>query len=194
MVRLRAVVHNEWMNALISWVLTGVVALAAVKSLLSDAVLWGGVALLIVLIAAMPALTTGEWTMMVPWPLLIVAATATISRTLGMYMEVAGYFAVAALALIVVIELDAFTPVKMTQRFAVAFAALLTLAIQGLWTIAQYYSDLWLGTQFLHSQRELQVDIVIVTAIGISMSVVFEWYVEKVEHVESHAHPIDNDF
>lgn len=78
----------------------------------------------------------------------------------------------------------------MTRRFAVAFAALMTLAVQGVWTIAQYYSDRWLGTAFLHSQRELQLDIVIVTAIGITMSVVFEWYFEKVEHVGSHTSPI----
>lgn len=39
MVRLRAVVHAEWLNALMGWVLTGVVALAAVESFLSDAVL-----------------------------------------------------------------------------------------------------------------------------------------------------------
>lgn len=192
MVRLRAVVHEERVNALIGWVLTGVVALAAVESVLTDAFLWSGIALLIVVITAVPALSTGEWTVMVPWPLVLVAATAMIVRTLGVYPEIAGYFVIVALALIVVIELDAFTPVEMTRRFAVAFAALMTLAVQGVWTIAQYYSDLWLGTAFLHSQRELQLDIVIVTAIGITMGVVFEWYFEKVEHVGSHTSPIDS--
>lgn len=190
MARLRAVVHDERMNALIGWMLTGIVVLTAVESLLTDAFLWAGVALLVVVAAAVPAVVTSEWTMMVPWPLLLVAAAAMIVRRLGISVEIAGYFAVVALALIVVIELDAFTPVEMTRRFAVAFAALMTLAVQGVWTIAQYYSDQWLGTAFLHSQRELQLDIVIVTAIGITMAVLFEWYFEKVEHVGSHASPI----
>ncbi len=192
MARLRAVVHDERMNALIGWMLTGIVVLTAMDSLLTDAFLWAGVALLVVVVAAVPAVVTSEWTMMVPWPLLLVAAAAMIVRRLGISVEIAGYFAVVALALIVVIELDAFTPVEMTRRFAVAFAALMTLAVQGVWTIAQYYSDQWLGTAFLHSQRELQLDIVVVTAIGITMAVLFEWYVEKVEHVGSHASPIDS--
>ena len=192
MVRLRVVVHDEWMNALIGWMLTGVVILTAVESFLTAAFLWGGVALLVVVVIAVPAVVTREWTVMVPWPLPLVAAAAMIVRRLGISVEIAGYFAVVALALIVVIELDAFTPIEMTRRFAVAFAALTTLAVQGVWTIAQYYSDLWLGTAFLHSQRELQLDIVVVTAIGITMGVVFEWYFEKVEHVGSHTSPIDS--
>ncbi|WP_336343646.1 hypothetical protein [Halalkalicoccus ordinarius] len=191
MVRLRAVVHDERMNALIGWMLTGIVALTAVESLLTGAFLWGGVALLVVVVIAVPTVVTGEWTVMVPWPLPLVAAAAMIVRALGIYGEIAGYFAIATLALIVVIELDAFTLVEMTRRFAVAFAALMTLAVQGIWTIAQYYSDLWLGTGFLHSQRELQLDIVIVTGIGIAMGVLFEWYFEKMEHVGSHTSPID---
>jgi hypothetical protein len=190
MARLRAVVHDERMNALIGWMLTGIVVLTAVESLLTDASLWAGVALPVAVAAAVPAVVTSQWSMMVPWPPLLVAAAAMIVRRFGIHVEIAGYFVVVALALIVVIELDAFTPVEMTRRFAVAFAALMTLAVQGVWTIAQYYSDLWLGTAFLHSQRELQLDIVVVTAIGITMAVVFEWYFEKVEHVGSHASPI----
>ncbi|MFC7008398.1 hypothetical protein [Halalkalicoccus salilacus] len=131
MARLRAVVHDERMNALIGWMLTGIVVLTAVESLLTDAFLWAGVALLVVVVAAVPAVVTSEWTMMVPWPLLLVAAVAMIVRRLGISVEIAGYFVVVALALIVVIELDAFTPVEMTRRFAVAFAALMTLAVQG---------------------------------------------------------------
>lgn len=192
MVRLRAVVHDERMNALIGWMLTGIVILTAMESFLTAAFLWGGVALLVVVVIVVPAVVTGEWTVMVPWPLPLIAAAAMIVRRLGISVEIAGYFAVVALALIVVIELDAFTPVEMTRRFAVAFAALTTLAVQGVWTIAQYYSDLWLGTAFLHSQRELQLDIVVVTAIGITMGVVFEWYFEKVEHVGSHTSPISS--
>lgn len=192
MVRLRTVVQDERINALIGWVLIGVMALTAVESFLTDAFLWSGFTLLLIVITAMPTVVTRDWTVMVPWPLPLVAAAAMIIRAFGISVEIAGYLAVATLALIAVIELDTFTPVEMTRRFAVGFAALTTLAIQGIWTIAQYYSDLWLGTGFLHSQRELQLDIVIVTVIGIAMSVIFEWYFEKVEHVGSHTYSIES--
>lgn len=189
MVQLQAVVHSDRINALIGWLVLSIVAFAAVESFLTGAFLWGGFTLFFIGVTMMPALSTGDWTVMVPWPLLVVAAVAMIGRVLGIYLEIAGYLAVVTLALIVAVELDAFTPVQMSRRFAVGFAALTTLAVQGIWTIAQYYSDIWLGTEFLHTQRELQLDIVIITAIGITMSVVFEWYFEQVEHVGSHKRP-----
>lgn len=182
-------VHSESVNAIIGWVLTGVVALAIVESVFTDAPLWGGFASLIVAVTVLPPWLSGDWTVMVPWPLLLVATAAVLVRAFDIYLEIAGYFAVATLALIAVIELDAFTPVEMSRRFAVAFAALSTLAIQGLWTIAQYASDLWFGTEFLRSQRELQLDIVIVTIIGIAMGAAFNWYFDRVEHAGSSKHP-----
>jgi hypothetical protein len=77
----------------------------------------------------------------------------------------------------------------MTRRFAVAFAVLTTLAVQALWTVAQYASDLWLGTDLLTSQTELQVDVVLVTVVGLTMGVAFEWYFARVERVGSYRHP-----
>ncbi|WP_207592578.1 hypothetical protein [Halomontanus rarus] len=180
-----ALVHDESVNAIIGWTVTGVVALAVVQSVLTNALLWAGFVSLIVVVTVLPPWSSGDWTVMVPWPLLLVAAVAALVRAFDMYLEIAGYVAVATLALVAVVELEAFTSVEMSRRFAVAFAALSTLAIQGLWTIAQYYSDLWFGTEFLRSQRELQLDIVFVTVIGISLSVVFGWYFDRVEHVGS---------
>lgn len=189
MASLRAVIHGERPNALVGWMLTGVVTFVAVRSFLTDSLLWGGFALVVVVVTAIPAVVTGEWTAMVTWPLLSVAAVAMVAGALGLYLEIAGYLAVVALALVVVVELDAFTSVEMSRRFAVGFAALTTLAVQGLWTIAQYYSDRWLGTAYLHSQRELQVDIVMVTVIGIVVSAGFERYFDRVEPVESRTRP-----
>ena len=189
MASLDALVHSEPVNAIIGWSLAGVMAFGVAESVFTNALLWSGFALLIVVVTAIPPWLTGDWTVMVPWPLLLIGATAVLVRALGTYVEIAGYFAVATLALIAVVELDAFTPVEMSRRFAVAFAVLTTLAIQGLWTIAQYYSDLWLQTEFLRSQRELQLDIVIVTGVGIAMGVVFEWYFERFEHAGSQKRP-----
>lgn len=193
MAPLNALVHSEPVNALLGWLFTAAVVLAVIESVLTNALLWGGVAFLIVAITVFPPLVTGDWTVMVPWPLLFIAAIAVLVRAAGLYLEVAGYLAIAVLALIMVVELDALTPVEMSRRFAVGFATLTTLAIQGIWTIAQYYSDLWLGTGFLHSQRELQIDIVIVTAVGTALGIAFEWYFDQVEHIGSHKRPVGSD-
>lgn len=174
--------HDDAPNAIVGWLLTGVLALAVVESLVTNAFLWAGFAFVLLVVAVLPSVLTGRWTLMVPWPLLLIGTVAVLLRSFDAYPEVAGYLGIATLALLVVVELDAFTTVEMSRRFAVAFAVLTTVAIQGLWTIAQFYSDLWVGTEFLHSQRELQVDIVTVTAIAIAMGVVFGWYFGQVPH------------
>lgn len=187
---LEVAVHSKPANALISWILTSVVALAALESFRTDALLWGGFAIFVIAIIAVPAISTREWTVMIPWPLLLVLAVAIIGRALGVYPEIVGYLTIAALALVVIVELDAFTPVDMSRRFVVGFAGLTTLAFQGFWIVAQYYSDQWLGTEFLRSQTELQWDIVIVTVTGVFLHGIFVWYFERTEHVGSHEHQI----
>ncbi|MFC6824974.1 hypothetical protein [Halopelagius fulvigenes] len=172
-------VHHERPNAILGWASTGVVVLGSVESLLTNAILWGGFALFIAAVVAVPAFSTGEWTVIVPWPLPLFAAVAVLVRSVGVYPEIAGYVAIATLALVVVVELDAFTSVEMSRRFAVGFAVLTTMAIQGLWTVAQFYSDMWLGTKLLRSQTELQWDFVIVTAVGLVEGGIFERYFER---------------
>jgi len=180
-VTLEDLVHGQRANAIIGWSLTGIVALSAIGSVLTAAILWRGLALLVVVVASLPALATRDWTAMLPWPVLSVAAIAVVARTAGLGLEAAGYLIVAALALVVVVELEVFTSVELSRRFAVAFAVMTTMALQALWTVAQFYSDRWFGTAFLRSQTELQQDIVVVTLVGFVLGGLFEWYLTRFE-------------
>ncbi|WP_226041345.1 hypothetical protein [Natrinema sp. DC36] len=180
---LERIVNDERTNAVISWLLLGIVALGAIESLLRNVLIWGGFVLVVVAVAAVPAVTTRDWTAMVPWPLLSVAALAVGAGLVGFPFETTAYLVIATLALIVVVELETFTSVELSRRFTVAFAVLTTMALQALWTVAQFYSDSWLGTDFLHSQTELQWDFVIVTVVGLVMGGLFQWYFERFEPV-----------
>ncbi len=157
------------------------VTLWAVESILTGDLLWGGFSLLLAAVASLPALTTRDWLAMVPWPLPFSAAVAVIARATELSTETAGYLGVATLALLVVVELDVFTSVELGRRFAVAFGVLTTMAVEALWIVAQFYSDRWLGTDFLTTQTELQEDIVIVTVVGFALGALFFWYFERVE-------------
>lgn len=159
----------------------GVIALGAIGSFLTGATLWGMFALLLVTVVSLPALATRDWTAMVSWSLLSVAAVAVIARAAEYHSEAAGYVAIAALALVVVVELDMFTSVELSRRFAVAFAVMTTMALEALWIIAQFYSDKWLDTAFLTTQTELQEDIVIVTIVGFVLGGLFQLYFARVE-------------
>ncbi|QRV14735.1 hypothetical protein JMJ58_17705 [Haloterrigena salifodinae] len=176
---LAELVRDERTNAIIGWLLASIVALVGLESVFAGVLLWGGFELLIVVAVAAPALTTGDWTAVVSWPLLAVVAFATVASAAVFPFETSVYITVAALALIVVVELEAFTGVELSRRFSVGFAVLTTMALQALWTVAQFYSDRWLGTEYLRSQSELQWDFVVVTVVGFALGGLFQWYVVR---------------
>lgn len=176
-------------NALVGWPLVGVVAAGAAWSFLAGTLLWGLFALATAGVLALPALATRRPTAMVPWPLPALAAVAAAARAAGAYVGVAGYVAVATLALVAVVELDAFTGVELSRRFAVAFAVMTAMAVQALWTVAQFYSDVWLGTDFVPSLAELQWDFVAVTVAAVALAALFEAYVRVVRPVDSSDRP-----
>ncbi|AEH37726.1 hypothetical protein [Halopiger xanaduensis] len=178
------VVRDDRMNAAVGWLLLGIVALDGFYNLLRNVPLWGGFELLLVIVASIPALAARDWTVTIPWLLSAVAALSVVARTAGAPFEVTAYLAIATLALIVVVELEAFAPVELSRRFAVFFAVLTTMAIQALWTVAQFYSDRWLGTDFLHSQTELQWDFVVVTAVGVVLAGAYQVYVTRSERAD----------
>lgn len=180
-----ALARDERVNALLGWVLVGTLVVGTVESLRTGGVLWAGLTLVVVAIAVVPPLVTRAWTVMVPWPILALGGVAVGLRAFGSAPEAAGYLTVATVALLTVVELDALTTVEMSRRFSVGFAALTTLAVQGWWIVAQYYSDRWLGTAFLRSQRELQWDIVLVTGVGVAVAAGFQWYFDRTDHVGS---------
>lgn len=178
---LRGLFRDEQTNAIIGWLLTGILVLGAIESILTGVLLWGGFEVVIIATVSVPALITGDWTAMVSWPLLAVATLSVVAGIGGFPSETAVYFAVATLALVVVIELETFTSVDLSRRFAVVFAMLTTMALQALWTVAQFYSDQWLETEYLHTQTELQWDFVIVTIIGLVLGALFQWYASQFE-------------
>lgn len=172
---------GERTNGIVGWVLLGVVLFAAVESFVTGSPLWGGFALVFFAIAALPAATTRDWTVLVPWPLLFVGAAAMTARAVGFDVAITAYVAVAVLALVGVAELDTYTDVEMSRRFAIVFAALTTMAVQGLWTIVQYYSDQWLGTEYIQGQADIQWGFVFVTIVAIVVSGVFELYFARTD-------------
>lgn len=186
---LDSLVYDERVNAVLGWLSTAVVALAAVESFLTDAVLWGCLALLIVLVASLPVAVTGNAFSMVSWPLPFAAAIAVVLRATEFYPDITGYVAISTIALLLVVELDVYTDVELSRRFAVVLAVLTTMALQAFWIIAQFYSDQWLGTEFLVSQTELQRDIVYVTATAVTLGVLTGWYLSRFKPIGSFERP-----
>lgn len=174
-------------NAWIGWIAVVCVTIAAAASLVLQPSIWVGYALLLVVVIVLPAMVTRDWTTMAHWPILAVATIAVIARIAGLYTEATGHVAIVALALVIVVELDSFTSVQLSRRFAVGLAVLTTLAIEAIWIVVQFVSDRWLGTGYLTTQTELQWDIVTVTVVSLAVGVVFYWYLTRREQPDPDA-------
>ncbi|MFD1600813.1 hypothetical protein [Halobellus rarus] len=182
--------RNATTNATLGWAFVGFVILIAAVGLLMAPLLGGVLALVAAGILVVPAVLRRDWRVMLPWPLGLVVAVGVTARTFGFAPEVTGYVAISSVALAAVVELDSFTDVEMSRRFAVLFAVMTTIAFQSWWTIAGYYSDQVFGTSFIHSQAELQWDLVAVMVVSLVMGGIFLWYFDRIEHVGSRHRPV----
>jgi hypothetical protein len=190
-----SVVEDERRNAVVAWAVLGFLTIALIAELLTGELLWAGFIANVLALALIPATVLRDRRAMLPWELLALAALPIIGRTLvagrtigdlTLTGRVTTYLAVAAVALIVAVELDLFTNVRMNDRFAVLFVVVATTAAAGIWAIAQWLSDIYLGTSFLlgrgpeHVVEEaLMWDFVAATTAGVLSGVLFEFYFRR---------------
>lgn len=186
--QLDALVEDKRVNAGLAWLLVGFLVIVAGGSLLQDDLLWAMFAGCVAALALVPPIAYRNTEAMLPWEVLVLAALPVLGRelaTLALTTRVATYLSVAALALIVAVELHVFTPVQMTHWFAVLFVVVATIATAGVWAVVQWLSDVYLGTHFLHSEYRLMWDFVYATIVGIVAGIVFELYFRRVIPAEN---------
>jgi hypothetical protein len=176
-----SLVRSEQVNATLGWLFTAATAAGAVVNVVAGSLLWALLLSVVILVVALPALVSRTWSRIVPWPLVAVVALSVFARLSGLYLELTGYIVVVILSLIIVTELEAFSSVELTRRFAAAFGVMTAMAAESLWIIAQYVSDVWLDTRFLRSQTELQWDIVATTAVAITVGILYHVYATSLE-------------
>lgn len=178
---IEALVGDRRLNAALAWVLTGFVALAAAGSLMGGDSLWTLFAICVAILAVMPMVAFRSVYAVLPWEVLVLAVLPLFGRTFGSGAvgELAMYLSVAAIALIVAVELQAFTSVRMTPGFAVVLVVIVTMATAGVWAVVRWAADLYLGTGFLGSEEALMWEFVASTVAGVVAGVVFEGYFRR---------------
>lgn len=191
------VLEDARTNAAVAWFVVAVALVAAVANGLAVAPLWAGFALAVVALALVPPLKFRDPTAMLPWEVLGLATLPLVARVLvefaALRADVVTYVAVAALALVVAVELHLLTTVEMNDRFAVAFVVVATMAAAGLWAVVRYGSDVLLGTALLlppgglgapedalaAAERSLMLEFVASFVAGIGGGVLFEGYFRR---------------
>jgi hypothetical protein len=194
-VGLRRLVERHRLNAVLGWAFVGVLCLIGVAAAFNGRPLWSGFTLALVALAIVPAVARRRFDAMVPWEVLALASIPSLGRLLVVGQTVGGvtltgrittYVAVAAAALILAVELDVFTPVRMSDTFAVVFVAIATVATAGLWAEVRWLSDVLFGTAFLLDGRPEHVieealmwDFVAATVAGAAAGVCFNYYFRR---------------
>ncbi|MFB6207446.1 MAG: hypothetical protein ABEJ05_13075 [Haloglomus sp.] len=185
-------VEDERVNALLSWVLVGFVLLVAVGNAAIGELSWALFAAAVVVLALQPPVRFRSPLAMLPWEVLALAAFPLFARTFTIVAQVgtgalATYLAVAAVALIVAVNLHVFTPVEMNAPFAVVFVVVATMAAAGVWAVARFAADTLLGTNFLLKpgvdehvvERNVMLEFVYSTVAGVGAGIVFDRYFRR---------------
>lgn len=172
-------------NAVLSWVLVAVLVVVFVESALDVDRQWMVFVAATGVLVLLPPIAAREWHVMLPAELLAIGLLPILVRGLfGGRIGTFGYYlAVAALALIVTVELHSYTSLQVTHWFAVALVVLTTMASVAAWTIVRWTFDLVLATSYLSTNSALMAEFVRVTLAGFSAGLVFDAYFRRREHL-----------
>jgi len=173
-------------NAVVSWLLVGVLLSVVVESIVGFDRVWILFTTATAAIVCLPPVAFRNWRMMLPWELLTLALSPILVRSLfGGELGMFGYYlSVAGLALLVTVELHMFTRLTLTHWFAVLLVVLTTLASGAAWTIVRWTLDQQFGTSFLLVSGETQdaanealmFEFLWITLAGLVAGVLFDAY------------------
>jgi hypothetical protein len=184
---IRDVLRNARLNATLAWVLIGLTAVTGATHVRAGDLIWSGVAIGILVFALLPAIVYRDLSVMVPWEVMVLAGLPLLADALGFSFfsnTFFSYVAISSVALIIAVELQAFTAVKMPDWSAIFFVFISTMAVAGTWALVQWGSDLYLGTMFIPDHDLLMVEFVIAALSGLVSGVVFNLYFRRWIHME----------
>jgi hypothetical protein len=168
-------------NAVLAWVLVAVLPGVFVESVLDVDYQWILFVAVVGAVVLVPPVAYREWRVMLPWELLVLALLPILVRGLvgGTVGTFASYLSLAALALLVIVELDMFTELTVTHWFAVCLVVLTTLAAVAAWTVFRWNADRFLGTAYLTNNEALMTEWLYVTLAGLVAGVLFDGYFRR---------------
>ncbi|RZH66844.1 hypothetical protein [Natrinema altunense] len=168
-------------NAFLAWLVVGVLAMVFVESALDFDRQWLVFVVGVGTVVLIPPVAAGEWRVMLPWELLVLATLPILVRGLfgGSVGTFAAYLAVAGLALLITVELHMFTSLQVTHWFAITFVVLTTLASVAAWTMLRWNLDRVFGTSYLSTNEALMTEWLSVTVAGLAAGVLFDAYFRR---------------
>ena len=169
-------------NATISWLLLGLAALAGAGGVIATGPLWSIFAIVIVLLGLIPPIAYRSRYIMLPWEVLAMAALPLIGIALGadrLSSQFVGYLAIAAVGLVIVVELDSFTSIRMSPGFAIVLVVASTMAASALWAMLEWYAAILLDRSFDTTNDELMIEFLYAALAGVAAGITFWTYFRR---------------
>lgn len=174
--------RDTWLNMVLAWSITSFIAVVFVESVIDFDFLWMVFTGFLLVVIVLPPIVYRNKYAVLPWELLLVTAVPVIVRALNVSVfssRIATFISLAALALVIAVELHVFTNVKFSHGFAIVFVVVSTLAIEGVWSLIRFYIDVFLGTSFLTTNEELMMEWAEVTVAGLFAGLLFDFYFRR---------------
>lgn len=181
--------EDHRVNAILSWVLIGVIGISVLTEFALGEYTSAVFGLVVGAVAVLPAVRFRNPRIMLPWEVIALAALPVLGRLIAelpVTEALATYLAVAALALMIAVELHAFTTIQMTLTFAIVSVIVFTTAAAGAWAVLRYGASLLLGTPLDVTNEELMIEFIYSIVAGGLAALVFEFYVRRYATLDRH--------
>ncbi len=169
-------------NATIAWLLLGIAALAGIGGVIVTGPLWSVFAVVIVLLGLVPPVSFRSRYVMLPWEVLAVALLPLIGIALGagrLSSPLVSYLAIAAVGLVIVVELDSFTSIQMSPGFAIVLVVASTMAASAIWAMLEWYVAIALDRSFELTNDELMIEFIYAVFAGFVGGIIFRTYFRR---------------
>jgi len=176
---LEKLLYDSRRNAMLGWLLIVLLAGTAVGIVVSTGPLWSVFAIGVLALALLPPLAYRSPYVMLPWEVLLMAAMPIVGLAIGsprLSGRFTVYFAIAAVALVVAVELQSFTSIRFPPWFAVVLVVVATLASAALWGLLQWGFDVYAGTSYITTNDDLMYEWLYSATAGIVAGVTFALY------------------
>lgn len=174
--------ENGRVNAVISWAIVGLFLAVLLEGIFDGDIAWTAFTGTVLAIVLLPAISRRSPQVMLPWELLVLASFPIVVRAAevsALSNTFATYLSIAALALIVTVEVHVLSHASVTRWFAVGFVSFATLAVAGAWAIVRWNLDAFLGTALLTTNEDLMVEFLSVLLAGGAAGILFDLYFRR---------------
>lgn len=186
-IRLETLLANSRSNAVIAWILVLAIVGIGTGALIAGSALWASFTVAFAVLALLPPLAFRSPLVMLPWEVLVLAALPILGIAFGadrLAGPFTSYLSVAAFALVLAVELQTFTAVRMTPGFAVVFVVVATMATAALWALLRWNAAGLLGVPFTADHDAVMWEFVYSAGAGLGAGLVFELYFRRLGRLE----------